>query len=409
MVVRLHTRAEITYFPGSAADVRLPPGSAILFVKNRYYIMVLLKRSALAFVFLGAALASKAQVTGGQFAMEFLRLPQSPHISALGGMTVSNPSNDISLTMQNPALMRPGLHNELSLNYNAYYADISVANLAYGYHMDKIKTSFAFGVQYLNYGSFMKTDQIGNMYGNVNAREYALTLAASRQYGERWRYGASLKWAQSYLGDYNAAALLADVGIVYTDTANLLSIGVTAKNMGAMLFKYNTSSPAEQMPFDLQIGISKRFAHLPLRVFTTIHHLYEWDIRYNNPADIETGSVFGTQDTTSGSKGKFGDKLFRHFIFGGELLIGKRITATVAYNHLRRGELGLKDKQGLAGFSFGAGINLNKFQISYARSYYHITGAYNEFGLNLSLNKLVNLGKSGEKINWNTKYEDWDM
>ena len=371
--------------------------------------MVLLKRSALFFVFLSLALTAKSQVTGGQFAMEFLRLPQSPHITALGGMTVSNPSNDVSLTMQNPALMRPGLHNELSLNYNAYYADISVANLAYGYHMAKINTSFALGVQYLNYGSFARTDQLGNQFGDIKASEYAITLAASRQYGERWRYGASLKWAQSSLVDYKAAAVLADVGIVYTDTTNLLSIGLTAKNMGVMAMKYSPSAPAESLPFDLQIGLSKRFAHLPLRLFTTIHHLYEWDIRYNNPADIETGSVFGTKDTTTSSKGKFGDKLFRHFIFGGELLIGKRITATVAYNHLRRGELGLKDKQALAGFSFGAGINLNRFQIYYARSYYHISGAYNEFGLNLSLNKLIPLGKSGEKINWNTKYEDWDM
>lgn len=375
----------------------------------RFERMKLLKCGALALVLLAAATRLNAQVTGGQFAMEFLRLPQSPHISALGGINVSNPGNDISMAMQNPALMRPGLHNELSLNYNAYYAGISVANLAYGYHMQKINTSFALGVQYLNYGSFRQTDNIGNEYGDIRASEYAITLGASRSYGERWRYGANLKVAHSSMFDYRAAALLADVGIVYVDTANLLTIGVTAKNMGVMLKKYNPSQGSEPLPFDLQLGISKRFAHLPLRIFTTIHHLYEWDIRYNNPADIETGSVFGSADTTGSSKGKFADKLFRHFIFGGELLLGKRITATVAYNHLRRGELAITDKKGVAGFSFGATINLNKFQIHYARSYYHIAGPYNEFGLNMSLGKIIGLGKSAEKINWNTSYVDWDL
>jgi hypothetical protein len=372
---------------------------------NRFEAMQLLKRSALAVTFLLGAAGADAQVTGGQFAFEFLRLSQSPHVTALGGINVSNPAKDISLVLQNPALNRPGLHNELSLNYNAYYAGISVTNLAYGYHIPKLATTFGLGVQYLNYGNFVQTDNIGNQYGNVHAADYAITLSASRSYGERWRYGVGLKWAQSSLFDRRASALLADVGVVYTDTANLLSLGITAKNMGVMVQKYNPSGSAEPLPFDLQLSISKRFAHLPLRLMATVHHLYEWDVRYNNPDDIDRGNVFGTADTTE-DKAHFGDKLFRHFIFGAEFLLGKRITVTVGYNHLRRGELSLAEKRALSGFSFGAGINLNKFQIHYARSYYHLVGANNEFGLNISLGKLTGLGKTGEKIHWSSQYED---
>jgi len=50
---------------------------------------------------------------------------------------------------------------------------------------------------------------------------------------------------------------------------------------------------------------------------------------------------------------------------------------------------------------------LNKFQVHYARTYYHIAGAYNEFGLNMSLNKLFGIGKLGDNINWTTNYPDW--
>src|SRR5687767_2211330 len=89
-----------------------------------------LRRGLLAGLFIMPAL-SGAQVTGGQHAFEFLRLPQSPHISALGGINVSNPSLDVSLGLQNPALMRPALHNQLSLAYNNFYSGISIANLAY--------------------------------------------------------------------------------------------------------------------------------------------------------------------------------------------------------------------------------------------------------------------------------------
>ncbi len=351
--------------------------------------------------------SGNAQVAGGRFAMEFLRLPNAPHVSALGGISVANPEPDIAFALQNPALMRPGLHNQLGLNYNSYYAGINIMNLNYGYHAEQLKTSFVFGVQYLNYGTFRQTDHVGNQYGTFRASDYAITVGASRQYKERWRYGASLKWVQSSLFDRRAAAIVADVGISYHDTANLITVGVVAKNMGFMVKRYNPLNPSEPLPFDLQLGISKRFKHLPLRLMATAHHLYEWDIRYNNPADIESTSLFGSQDTTGGSQSYFVDKLFRHLNFAAELTLGKRLSVIAGYSHLRRGELSLKDRPALAGFSFGASLYLNKFQVHYARSYFHLAGPYNEIGLNFAMNKLFNIGAAGDRVNWNAHYADW--
>src|SRR4051812_19091251 len=79
-----------------------------------------------------------AQVTGGQFAMEFLRLSTAPRISGIGGINVANPDRDIAFGLQNPALIRPSLHTELGLNYNNYYSGISISNLQYGYHVPEI-------------------------------------------------------------------------------------------------------------------------------------------------------------------------------------------------------------------------------------------------------------------------------
>src|SRR5436305_10832703 len=98
------------------------------------------------------AFSANAQVTGGQYSFEYLRLSNSPHVSALGGISVANPANDISFALQNPAMMRPAMHNELELNDNIYYAGINILNLQYGYHVPSVNTSFFFGVQYLNYG-----------------------------------------------------------------------------------------------------------------------------------------------------------------------------------------------------------------------------------------------------------------
>lgn len=362
-------------------------------------------RSIITAMLIATTYYATAQVTGGQRTMEFLRLPNAPHISALGGINVANADRDISFALQNPALARPGLHNELGINYNAYYSGISSSNLQYGYHVEKIKTSFALGVQYMNYGNFTQTDLIGNQLGEFKANEFALAIAASRQYKERWRYGATLKWANSKLYNYTASALLLDVGISYYDSTTLWMVGAVAKNMGVMLSKYTATNGAEPLPFDLQIGVSKRLKYVPLRLMATAHHLYEWDVRYDNPADANNNNIFGGDSSTS-NKSNFSDKLFRHLIFGAELVIAKRIQVSAAYNHMRRSELAIEDRTATTGFSFGAAIDLNKFQIHYARSYYHIAGAYNEFGLSMSLGKLMGLGKLGNKINWTDVYPD---
>ncbi|WP_118975516.1 type IX secretion system protein PorQ [Taibaiella koreensis] len=345
-----------------------------------------------------------AQITGGQHAFEYLRMSNSPHVSALGGYVPASPDNDVTFTLQNPALLNPANHNQLALNYNLYYAGIGIANLQYAYHVEPLNTDFGFGVQYYNYGSFQNTDIQGNNLGDIRAADYSINLSASRKYLERWRYGATIKWAQSILGDRSAIGVLADVGIVYEDTANLWTFGVVAKNMGVMVKKYNPETQSEPMPFDLQVGISKQLRNLPLRIFIVGHNLYEWDVRYNNPADKVSNSLLPTAEDTTSNKKYIADKIFRHLNFGVELILGKRITVSAAYNHIRRGELAAQDAKGLAGFSFGAGVNLNKLQVHYARSYFASAGAYNELGLSFQLNKFFNIGKKTEAWGWNKTY-----
>lgn len=351
-----------------------------------------------------AVFQANAQVTGGQAAFEYLRMSNSPHVSALGGFVPASPDKDVSFTLQNPSLLNPSYHNQLAVSYNMYYAGISIANLQYAYHVAPLNTDFGFGVQYLNYGSFQNTDIQGNNLGDIGAADYSINLTASRKYLERWRYGATLKWAQSSLGDRSAIAVLADVGIVYEDTANLWTVGAVAKNIGFMVKQYNPQNPAEPLPFDLQIGVTKQLRNLPLRIYVVGHHLYEWNVRYNNPADKVNNSLIQQDADTATNKKYIADKIFRHLNFGAELLLGKRITVSAAYNHIRRSELGAGDAKGMAGFSFGAGINLNKLQVRYARSYYASAGAYNEFGFSFQLNKFFGIGKKTEAWGWNKTY-----
>ena len=77
----------------------------------------------------GLSTYGKAQVVGGQFSFEFLRLSSAAHTTALGGIAIADPSEDMGLVDQNPSLMRPSLHNQLAINRNNYYNNILKKNL----------------------------------------------------------------------------------------------------------------------------------------------------------------------------------------------------------------------------------------------------------------------------------------
>lgn len=347
---------------------------------------------------------SLAQVVGGENAFEFLRLSQSPHISALGGISVINPSADASMVNANPALLRPEFHTTLSLNYNYYYSKTRVTNLNYAYHSNTLNTTFGVGLQYLDYGSFSITDQVGYGQGSFRAADYAIHVSASRSYLEKWRYGATLKYAHSSLLDKKSSALLADIGVVYADTTSQWYLGAAIKNAGVSLKNYDPSIK-QSLPLDFQIGITKKFKKAPFSIMVLAHRLNQWNIRYDNPADrVDNELLFDNTTTDTKEKTYFADKLFRHFVFALDVNLGKRLEISAGYNHLRRSELSITDKKGMSGFSFGAGMYLNKFVLHYAQSHFHLAGAYHELGINIKLNQLFGLGTAGQKINWSEKF-----
>lgn len=351
-----------------------------------------------------ASFSSYGQVVGGVNAFEFLRTSTSPHLSALGGYAPAITDKDVSLFANNPALLRPTLHNNLGASYNIYYSDIGMMNAQYAYHADSIKTTFGAYIQNVNYGEMQQMDIYGNANGNIRANDMVIGVSASRSYLEKWRYGATLKYAHSTLADKKGAALLADVGVVFHDTSSLVTVGVVAKNMGFVIQKYNEDNSAEPLPFDMQIGITKELKNVPLKLFAVAHHLNKWDIRYNDPTDKSDKNLFEEEDNTKENSKYFGDKLFRHLNIGAELFLGKRVMLTGSYSFLRRKDLSTTNLKGGAGLSFGVGLYLNKFQIQYAQSHLATAGAYNEIGLNFHLSQFF---KSKSNSSFGKLYEGW--
>jgi hypothetical protein len=336
-----------------------------------------------------------SQTLGGNSTFNFLKLSNTPQLTGLGGVNVSQTSKDVGMAFYNPALLSPSMHTQMNAVFNSFYAGITAYHLSLGYRNEKLNTNFLWGLHYLNYGSIRQTDASGNLYGELHPSDWVMQISASRSYLEKWNYGAALKFISSNYGQYTSNGVAVDAGVLFHDSAKLFSASVVAKNMGFQLKKY--TGTAEDMPFDLIAGVTKRLSKAPFGFSITAHHLHQFDIRYNDTT-FNNENVFGQTNKNK----KFGfDKFFRHIVIASQIYIGDKLEVSLGYNHLRRQELNVGDAgNGLNGFSLGVGALFNKIQIRFARAYYQNNTAYNQLGLNLQLNQYFGLGKFGERIGW---------
>lgn len=322
-----------------------------------------------------------------------MRLPNTPQLTALGGINTSVRSADVGLALNNPALLSNKMHSQLNAVFNSFYAGIKTYHLSLAYHQQNLQTNFALGLNYFDYGNVTETDAAGNIRGVLRPVDWALQLAASRRYLQNWTYGISTKFISSSYGVYRSHAIAMDAGILYADSAGLFSVSMLVKNMGTQLKKYSNTR-AEDLPFDLQAGITKKLKNAPLSFSFTAQRLHQFHIRYSD-------TLWATASVVRTHSDNFLNNLFRHFVFATQVYPIPQIEFTIGYNHLRRQELNIGNTQnGMNGFSLGVGLLVKKLQIRYARSYFQNNTAYTQLGLTLQLNEYFGLGRWGQKIGW---------
>lgn len=338
--------------------------------------------------------AGNAQALGGNSVFNFLKLSNTPQLTALGGVNVSQYSNDLGLAFTNPSQLRSSMHSQMNTVFNDFYGGIKVYHLSVGYHHPALNTNFSWGLNYFSYGNTTETDASGNVSGMFRPTDWVMQVSASHSYEEKWNYGATIKFISSNYGQYRSSGLAMDVGVLFHDSAKLVTASAVARNMGFQLKKYNGTDPGD-LPFDLQAGITKRFAHAPFGISLTAQRINKFDINYNDTSfNNENGFENGAK------KFSFG-KLINHLVLATTVYPAGKLELMAGYNFLRRKELNIGNaSNGLNGFSVGAGVLFGKLQIRYARAYYQNNSAFNQLGLNLQLNEYFGLGKWGEKIGW---------
>ena len=355
-----------------------PPFLWGIFISKRACLLLnMTLKSILGLALLFSTSILRSQTLGGSSVYNFMKLPMGGQLSALGGKNVSLFSSDLSLIAENPALLGKNHHAFVTTTFNNIAPSTNALQGIGAYHHDKTNTSFALGFVHLLYGQEMQTDASGNSLGNFRAYDQIISASFAKSYGNRWRYGASLKLAYSNFGAFRSTGIAADVGLTYFDEPNKLQLGFAAKNMGAQLTTYG--GRAEDLPFDLVIGVTKQLEKAPLRFSVSAQRLHQFDLFYNDT--LYNNDNFGSNNEVGLVK-----KIFSHFVFGTEVLLGDKLVILAGYNVLRRNELSIKNiASGLTGFSYGLQLKLNRLHFYYARYHYQTTLVQNQLTLSVRL------------------------
>lgn len=315
----------------------------------------------------------------------FFNSTNSARVAALGGVTLPVYDSDIQLSTFNPSLINPDMNNSISLSYVDYYSDMNFGTVQYGHTFEKIG-SFVATIQYHNYGDFYYSSETGIVEDNqFSVSDYAINIGWGRQLNDRFSIGANIKFGGIQYENNTSFAVAVDVAGTYRTKSNWI-FSLAARNIGTEL-RNNYQSFRNELPFIMQVGTSKKLEHLPFTVIIVYDNLQKWNLSYDDPLDLEGNYDPITGQMTEKSKiDMFAKNLFSHFVFAGELNLGKNLSLRIGYNYGYRQTMKSPTKKGAVGLSYGVGINIYKFKISYSRSEMHLHGSPNYITITTNLN-----------------------
>lgn len=337
-------------------------------------------RNLLLFILLAFVCVDGVAQIGGKYVYSFLNLAHGPRQSALGGKVITLYDYDPTAAILNPASINPEMHNQVSLNYTSYIADVNYGTVAYAMQIGESDHVIHAGVNYINFGSFDGYDANGNFTDTFSGGDVAVSFGYAYAIPNLpIHIGANAKFISSKLEQYSSFGLAMDLGAMYVAPESGWRISLAARNIGTQITAYHETY--ESLPFELLLGISNQLENLPLRYHITLDNMQQWKIGFANPNRTEVG-LDGSEKEESVT---FIDHALRHLIIGVELFPESIINLRLGYNFRRGEELRIEEQRAFAGLNGGFSIKLNSFRVSYAYAKYSAAASSNYFGLTIDL------------------------
>jgi len=313
-----------------------------------------------------AALPAMAQPGASLASFQLLRFDAAARTAAMGGAYTAVADGDVNALFYNPAIPGPATSEAPSLSYLNHLAGIDAGTLAYSHTVPDLGTTMSGGLRFVHWGTLQRRNTRGERTGTFSAGDVALTLGAARALGPRVRYGANVHVLYAQIDQAQATALATDLGVLVRVPARQVRLGASLRHLGVSLDGYGQRSAT--LPVDLQLGVSKRLAHLPLLLSLTAYDLTELGV------GVEGGS------TT--------DHVLAHLTFGGELQLGDVLRLRAGYNHRRSRDVALADGVDLGGLGGGFGVALEGVAVDYAYNSWSELGGLHQFTVRADLSAL---------------------
>ncbi|MBQ9637742.1 MAG: type IX secretion system protein PorQ [Prevotella sp.] len=293
--------------------------------------------------------ATHIRAQESQTAYNFLRLPVSAHEAALGGENITLSDDDQALIFSNPALLSNISDRTVGLSFMHYMQGVNTAAAAFS-RVAGEKGAWAVSGQMMDYGTMRETDADNRQTGEFSAKDIAISGYYAHLLTNRLTGGIAAKVIASYIGDYNSLAVGVDLGLNYYDPDSEWSLSLVAKNLGGQVNAYDDEY--DRMPTDLQIGVSRRLVHTPLRFSATLVDLGHWNYKF-----------------------------IKHVVFGADLLLSEQVWVGIGYNFRRAHQMSVlstyeqEESSHGAGLSLGGGVSLNRFKLGVAYGKYHVSSS----------------------------------
>ena len=311
-----------------------------------------MKRVLFSAVLLFLALLAEAQES--QTVYNFLRLPVSAHVAALGGDNTTLIEDDATLIFHNPALIKNVSDRTLNLNFMTYMEGATTGSASFVRTVGEHGTWGVTG-QYMNYGTMKEMDIMGQQTGEFSAKDIMVGGSYAHVLSGQLTGGITAKFVASYIGQYSSIGAAVDLGINYYDREKELSVSAVARNLGGQLSAYEDDF--ERLPLDVQIGITKRLQRSPLRLSASLVRLNDWEYSFG-----------------------------KHLVIGADIILSPQFYIAAGYNALRASEMKISASDEAsahgAGLSFGGGLQLERLKLHVAYSKLHVST--NSLLINLS-------------------------
>ena len=286
-----------------------------------------LKRIIIVWLFLILFVAFIGKITiaapsAGETAADFLLINVGARAAGMGGAftAVSEGANS---TFWNPAGLSYVEHDEVILGYFSWYQDIKMNHASYAHNINE-KTTIATSINYLSYGQIDSRDMNGVNTGEISAYDLSGAISIGYKVKPDVSLGLTAKYINQHLDDINGSTFAFDLG-ARMDIGKF-NLAAVASNLGPEIKFDNVS---EKIPSSFRLGVS--VSPFNENLMTAI----EFEKRFYGGSVIRHGLEYVYDG--------------QYFVRGG-------------YNYYPDSD----NRSFGTGFSLGAGVIFNKFEIDYA-------------------------------------------